>query len=187
LTTPFRSLTELINYHLRMHKGVELRDIYKLLHQSVFGPEHLGEGVSKESIAKEMDEADTGFEEPLLEPISVDGDACRINLRAAKRMGIAPALIERAIRESATKFTGKTVRLSQLWSEVGSTLDELSTEFNGEDFEQLTGVLREKGFPPFHHSSSYRESNRPAYRVLMRHVLEGLTPLPTFSDDDLSP
>ncbi len=187
MTTKFLSLTELINYHLRAHNGVELRDIYKLLHQSVFGPEHLGEGVSKESIAEEMDEADVGFEGPLLEPISVDGDACRINLRAAKRLGIAPVVIEKAIRESAPKFNGQTGKLSQLWSEVGSTLDELSTEFNGEDFEQLTGVLREKGFPPFHHSSSYRESNRPAYRVLMLHVLEGLTPLPASSDEYLSP
>ena len=178
MTVKFQSLTELINYHLRVHDGVELRDIYKLLHQSIFGPEHLGEGVSKESIAEEMDEANAGLEEPLLEPISVDGDVCRVNLRAAKSLGIAPALIERAIRESATKFNGRTARLSQLWREVGTILDELSTKFNGEDFEQLTGVLREKGFPPFHHSSSYRESNRPAYRVLMSRVLEDLTPLP---------
>lgn len=178
----FHSLSDLINYHINRHRGFELDDAYKLLHQSVFGPEHLGEGVSEHTIAKEMDDAGIEPEERLLEPISMDITACRINLRAVKRLGVSPALVARAVKKSAAQFSRDRGELSRLWYEVGASLDELTGGFGREDFEELTQRLREKHYPPLHHSPSYRECNRPAYRVVLRGALELLMPDSRASD-----
>ena len=171
----FNDLTELVNYHLGLHKGIELRDIYKLLHQSVFGPEHLGEGASESAIAEEMQSAEeVGFEEPLLEPISIDAGACRINLRAARGLDIPASLIAEAMRLSAKTFVGDQNTFDLLWREVEENLGKLSAEFDVENYRKLTRSMTEKEFPPLHHSDPYRDQNRPAYRVLKRDELERL-------------
>ncbi len=170
----FGDAAELINHHLEHHAGIELRDIYKLLHQSVFGPEHLGEGVGEEAIEREMRGHAVEFEEPLFEPISVDGLACRVNLRTAARLGIAPSRIAGAVESSADMFRRDRCEMERLWRWVGESPDRLTKKFGADDFNKLTAFAEEKGFPPLHHSSSYRELNRPAYRVLMRPELKRL-------------
>jgi len=172
----FQALSDLINYHIDAHQGFELVDVYKLLHQSVFGPEHLGAGASERSIEREMNDAGSEPEEPLLEPISMDLSACRIHFRAMKRLGISPAIVARAMKESAAQFSRDRGEMFRLWHEVGTSLGELSGGFRREDFEELTRRVGEKDYPPMHHSSSYRERNRPAYRVLLRSELELLMP-----------
>ncbi len=172
----FNSLTELINYHISRHEGFELDDVYKLLHQSVFGPEHLGEGVSEHAIARETNDAGIEPGEPLLEPISTNRDSCRINLRAVKRLGISPAIVARAMKESASRFSRDRGELSRLWDEVGASLNELTGGFRRKDFEELTQRLRTRNYPPMRHSPAYRERNRPAYRVVLRSELELLMP-----------
>ncbi len=54
---------------IRLHRGIQLTDIYKLAHQSIFGPEHLGEAAFEEAIVEEMHSPVVKVEEPLLEPI----------------------------------------------------------------------------------------------------------------------
>lgn len=181
----FGNLVELIDYHLRLHRGVELRDIYKLVHQSVFGPEHLGPAASEQAILDEMQTPVVEFEEPLLEPISVDARACRLNLRVAGKQGIAPARIAEALKRSAGTFSRSPEELRRLWEQVGNSLKGLSGSFEREDYEKLTRLASEKGFPPLHHSDSYRRYNRPAYRVLTRQEAERLRP--PLPGDALSP
>lgn len=171
----FDNLTELVNYHLGLHKGIELSDLYKLLHQSVFGPEHLGEGALESAIAEEMRSAEeVGFEEPLLEPISIDAGACRVNLRAARSLDIPASLLANAMRLSAKTFAGDQSTFASLWRELGENLGKLFAEFDLENYRKLTRSMTEKGFPPLHHSDPYRDQNRPAYRVLKRDELERL-------------
>ena len=165
----FADPIELVNYHLGLHESVELRDIYKMLHQSVFGPEHLGEAASEEAIAVEMREAEKAeFGKALLEPISADGKVCRINLRTASRRGISPSLIAEAMTISAGLFSRDAKEFGRLWRELGESLEKLAGEFDAGDYERLTEQTGEKGFPSLHHSHSYRQKNRPAYRVIKK-------------------
>lgn len=172
----FAGLSDLINYHLRLHGGMELIDMYKLIHQSAFGPEHLIHSTEPHSTSEEMQSAGVEFVEPLMEPIALDTDACRINLRTAGKRGILPHIIDEAVRDSAGKFSRSQETLYRLWSEVGNSLGTLEKQFTQQDFNQLTQFLRKKGFPPVHHSPAYKRINRPAYRVLMREEFERLTP-----------
>lgn len=175
----FDNLTDLLNYHLCLHKGVELRDIYKLVHQSIFGPEHLGEAASEEAIREEMDSPNVEFEEPLLESISVDGSACRVNLRVARKRGIPPAVITETMRMSVGGFSRSRNDFARLWANVGDSLGDLPIRLSGEGYEELTRRMRENDFPALHHSSSYRKYNWPAYRVLMKRELDRFMPPPS--------
>lgn len=147
-----------------------------MIHQSVFGPEHLGAGISKEAIRQEMHDSQTNIDEPLLVPISVDAGICRINLRTANKLKADHATIAEAVRKSARRFSRDPEELCRLWGEIRNFMDELPRGFGREDYEKLTQSLREKGYLELHHSLSYREANRPAYRVLFRNELELLTP-----------
>jgi len=170
----FKNLAELIDHHFRLHGDMQLRDIYKMMHQSVFGPEHLDAASCESAIKEEMHSADVAFEEPLLEPISVDASACRVNLRVARTRRLSPALVAEAVRLSVSGFSRSRDELSRLWNETGDVLERTRKEFRIEDFDELTRVLKEQGFPPLHHSGAYRERNRPAYRVLLREKLQRL-------------
>ncbi|RJP69151.1 MAG: hypothetical protein C4532_11305 [Candidatus Abyssobacteria bacterium SURF_17] len=170
------SLANLVNYHLRLHGGMELIDIYKLAYQSVFGPEHLFHAPMTHDILREMQTPGVTFAEPLLEPISPSDNACRVNLRTARRQGITHQIVEEAVRNSARQFSRSQNTLCRLWSEIGNSLESLEKRFNAEDFSRLTQFLQANGFAPLHHSSAYRRMNRPAYRVLMKDELERLMP-----------
>ncbi|UCD58102.1 MAG: hypothetical protein JSV16_03015, partial [Candidatus Hydrogenedentota bacterium] len=105
------------------------------------------------------------------------------NLRPAGKRGFAPSLIAEAVRQSVEKFSRDTDALSHLWCDVKGSLKNLPKQFSEEECERLTRLVREKGFPPLHHSHSYRKFNRPAYRVVIRQELERL--MRPFSDDAL--
>ena len=177
----FKNLAKLLDYHFRIHEGIQLRDIYKLAHQSVFGPEHLDAAAFESAIKEEMHSPDVAFEEPLLESISVDASVCRINLRVARKRQIAPALIAEAVQVSAEQFSRSRDELARLWNDAGDSLKNLKKGFNAKDFRELTRMVEEKDFPPLHHSRSYHKLNRPAYRVLMKVELRRL--MPPSSDD----
>ncbi len=169
---------DLITFHLELHKGCRPPDIYKLLHQSVFGPEHLGRYLSESTIREEMK---TPFfeRESLVEPISVDGGACRINLRPAAQQGIAANVLATAVRQSTTTFDRDMKRFSRVWLEAERLLKRWPRKrFSEEEIERFSRMVEARKFPPLHHSDSYRKYNRPAYRVLARDELDFLIPRP---------
>jgi hypothetical protein len=92
------------------------------------------------------------------------------------RLDIQSALVARAVRESAGRFSGDRGEVSRLWHEVGASLEHLAAAFSPEALSDLTQFLEDNEYPPMHHSTSYREYNRPAYRVLLRGELEMLMP-----------
>lgn len=161
---------------------MELRDIYKLAHQSVFGPEHLGEYMSEEAILEEMRSPKSDITEPLLEPIALRFSSCRINLRTAARMDIAPVRIAKALHASITHFSRSRTKFLRLWMDVGIVLERIEEIFPPDEFKTFTSTMSEKEFPPLHHSASYRRHNRPAYRVLAREGLRCIMPLSSIGD-----
>lgn len=169
---------DLISFHLELHEGCRVRDVYKLLHQSVFGPEHLGSYLSEIAIREETDIPFSG-QEALAEPISVDGGACRINLRPAAKQGIAANVLATAVRQSTTTFDRDMKRFCRVWLEAERLLKRWPRKrFSEEEIERFSRMVEARKFPPLHHSDSYRKYNRPAYRVLARDELDSLIPPP---------
>lgn len=170
-----------------------LIDIYKCLHQGEFGVGHTidhPEGFRRRLHQEVMrSTAGAPVREPVIEPVSADGQMLRINLRALRSAvgdGVDRAVddLVQACVESARVTRGDSIRFFQ-------TLDGFMTlnragelvlaghvfAFPNQWVETFLFDVRElmrriRQVPVFSHSESYKRLNRPSYRVVVRSVLE---------------
>ncbi len=162
--------------HLRMRPRMEVRDVYKLLYQGVFGVSHIMGEKAWERLMEEservapMDHVD----EPLVEPVSVDGRFVRVNLRPYIRLGGDLRALYRAMLESS-EHVGDPSEFVSLWGMFKEAAVELELDFDDETIRLYDRSLDEAGPEPRHHSAEYREAYYPAYRVVMRRIFEEYT------------
>jgi hypothetical protein len=170
-----------------------LIDIYKCLHQGEFGVGHTidhPEGFRQRLHREVMHgTAAEPVREPVVEPVSADGQMLRVNLQAL-RSAVADD-VDRAVDDlvqacvaSARITRGDSTRFFQ-------TLDGFMRlnragelvlaghvfAFPGQWVETFLFEVRElmrqiRQVPVFSHSESYKRLNRPSYRVVVRSVLE---------------
>jgi hypothetical protein len=160
----------LVQEHLALRPLGEPRDIYKLLYQGVMGPEHIIS--SPQAFADRLrDEWENlpmhMVNDPLCEPVRPDGELLRLNLRPFKAKGGSLDKLVTACLETAQHAWGTPGELQTVWTNLVETchifpLPGLSLT----DLETFTTWLIEQGFPPVHHSETYRNAYRPAYRLV---------------------
>ena len=162
--------------HLWRYPCMEVRDVYKLLYQGVFGVAHIMGEKAWERLREEservagMDHRD----EPLVEPVSVDGSLVRVNLRPYVSQGGDLRALYRAMLESS-EHEGDPTEFVSLWGMFKEAAAELELDFDDETIRLYDRSLEEKGPEPRHHSAAYREAYYPAYRVVMLRMFEACT------------
>ena len=159
--------------HLRRRPRMEVRDVYKLLYQGVFGVAHIMGEEAWERLREEAERVAPmdSVDEPLVEPVSVDGRLVRVNLRPYIRQGGDLRALYRAMLESS-KHEGDPAEFVSLWGMFKEAAAELELDFDDETIRLYDRSLKEKGPEPRHHSAAYREAYYPAYRVVMRRIFE---------------
>jgi hypothetical protein len=178
--SPATSFPDIIAEQELLHGKLEEADKLKLIFQAVYGGGHLlpdpeaaweclkNEWDSIEPESKVGEKCDTGgcvtgtggvTGEPLAERISPEGDLYRINLRPAKELGIDLRRLFEAVKRSAEVVTADRARSeARILPQSRSVGIEPDMVTNG----------------PFHHSKSYRERVRPAYRLIRAAEIAGL-------------
>ncbi len=180
-----RSVADVLNRHLRRHPLLRARDIYKLVHQGVFGPGHIiASAVSARRMLKEEMAAlkvrsqkskakSQSSGEELIEPIDPGGRLVRVNLRpltGQRRMQDVEWLVE-AMVESARRVKGESrVVKRRLAAAVRWCRGNLPAE--AVELERICAQAEAAGYPAFHHSPAYARAYRPAYRVVLSDCLE---------------
>jgi len=174
------------------------QDIYKLVHQGVFGPGHIiaSAAAARRALATEcrLQNADcrmqNGGEEDLLEPIDADNRLVRVNLRpmlggggrmrdeCGKRRDGSPGAnidwLAKAMVESARRVKGDPGQMKRrMAAAVRWCYRNLPRQ--AVELERMAARAEESGFPAFHHSPSYSRAYRPAYRVILRACLNPKT------------
>jgi len=145
------------------------QDIYKLAHQSVFGPGHI---ISSQESARgylEEEMASLGRTMPR-EKITEElgGGMVRVNLRPYRDSGGSTERLLDAMMDTAKDAAGperagamaeriETARAALLAQGKKELADELG---------KLADELGKKGYPALHHSEAYRNAYLPAYRVV---------------------
>lgn len=163
------ALTALVHGHLLRYPAAEPRDIYKLLYQGVLGPEHAisSEDEFAAQLRAELAAATPDDNEPLWEPLRPDGLLGRLNLRPFKARGGDPdRLLEACLRTACMRW-GTPEDLKRAWDTFNMLARQgawPSIPFSR--VEVLTRYLILHGYPPMHHTSLYRRSYAPAYRVI---------------------
>lgn len=141
----------------------EVRDLYKALYQSVCGCEHLiaDESAAADYIAREAEEAvSSGNEIELLN----GGKYCRVYLGNV-RDGLSPVTFAKLFAMSAEKCTS-ICDLEKSLCMLGKMAKNGTLPLKYGEIEAFVSLMKEKGYPPCHHSDTYRAAYSPAYRLM---------------------
>ena len=155
--------------HLDDHSVAGAEDLYKFLHQAVYGPGHAIPNPEAAAAWMERELADLGPSpegEPACEDLGGEPPLVRVNLRPFVAGGGDPDLLVAAFVASANREWGNSHRMEIVLSLAASYVQcaghgELSPEL-----EALNNELAAQGYPAIHHSEAYLEAYRPAYRVV---------------------
>lgn len=188
----------LIEDHLRRYPGLEVADLYKLLHQATEGSEHAVRDRASAAawLDREIRTLGPGPEsaEPMIDTLGRGGRYARIHLRPFLAAGGDPARLLEAFLATAGDGAARhgTLDPTPISAErphADSTLSDAASNSSHAELRIALGALalaaasgrlpwpREdvaafiddriaEGFPAVHHSETYRQIYRPAYRVV---------------------
>jgi hypothetical protein len=147
---------------------MQIQDVYKLIHQAASGSEHAIASVesARKWMEHELVEMGKGPEEPVVDPISDDGQIVRVHLRPFAAQGGNPEDLLAAFIRTANEYRGDVQTLKNYWSIAAGMKYFLSVEVD--DFFQS---MQARNYPAVHHSSEYERLYRPAYRVVWQKFI----------------
>ncbi len=155
--------------HLDAYPLAGTDDLYKFLHQAVYGPGHAIP--SREAAAirleREIENLDAPFEgEPMCEALGGEPPLVRVNLRPFVADRGDPDLLLDAFVSSAEPKRGESRRMTTVLSLAASYVQCAGRGELAPELKELSTELAEKGYPAVHHSEAYVEAYHPAYRVV---------------------
>jgi hypothetical protein len=168
---------EYLREHLERHPRCQARDVYKFLHQSVFGPAHTvsSRAEAERYLQEELTKLGAApSPEPLYEPLADQPWLVRVNLRPlVAGMGDANDLLD-AFVATVAKVKGDPRELAVRLRRARALLAELGRQGDADALGCLTAELGAQGFPAVHHSEQYKREYLPAYRVVLAPLLRAL-------------
>jgi hypothetical protein len=160
-------LSAILQAHFQQHQAIQPQDVYKLLLQRVFGPEHLIDNlraVQERLYLEVLHLPDVATMLPVVEPLSPG--LCRVNLQPFIRQGGSVSGLWKALRQTVRDYQpGTRDDLLRAWSLFRRT--PCAGNFTDEQLEQFWQQMATAGFPAVHHSRAYAAANAPHYRVVL--------------------
>ena len=168
--------------HFEQYPAAELTDLFKYLSQSAFGCEHFVSSPERaiEYIRREFSAAETFYGNALTD---LDGDYCRVSLSCLQD-GVSPETLGKLFCRSAKKEPEGKARLDAMLHTARDLIAEGALSFSLDAFDQALAWWEANGFCPVHHSETFREAYRPAYRVLSKEYAK-LLPMLAKIDSNL--
>jgi len=155
--------------HLETHPLAGADDLYKFLHQTVYGPGHAIP--SREAAAAWMEREIESLGPPLerelpCEALGGGPPLVRVNLRPFVANGGDPDLLLDAFVSSAKQESGSSRRMDVVLSLASSYVQCAGRGELAPELKELSAKLAENDYPAIHHSEAYVEAYKPAYRVV---------------------
>ncbi|MBR6514566.1 MAG: hypothetical protein IKT46_07015 [Clostridia bacterium] len=145
---------ELLTEHFNRYPKAELQDIFKFIHQSSFGCEHMVSSLERATEYIKSEYAEGVADADIL---PLDGEYSRVPLCYINK-GLSAETFGKLFYLSAERVDGRAELLAKL-----EVLRELT---GGDELDKAINEWEQKGFPALHHSHSFREEYKPAYRVI---------------------
>jgi hypothetical protein len=173
------AIAGLIRTHVNRYPAIDILDVYKLLHQAVFGPGHAitNQRATREWLERESELLVPSYDEAILENIHPQGQIVRVHLRPYLAVrGNLEKLLDGYIR-SAAAVQGNIETMTAAWNVFQSMAE--SNELPVNRFSARTVALvgrtrASENWPASHHSPAYDQTYKPAYRVLTLSLAETL-------------
>jgi hypothetical protein len=168
------TLSRVLRNNIARYPAMQVQDLYKLLHQAAMGSEHAiqDQQAARSWMERELAGMGTGPDDPLVDPLSPDGQILRLHLRPYLRARKDPERVLQAFIRTANEWCSSIHTLKK-YGEVAAQLAQAGIGMIRQD---EIGIFFDKmeaqGFPAIHHSDVYRRIYRPAYRVVARQFME---------------
>ncbi len=155
---------DLLIRHHSTYPLMQIQDLFKFLFQSAFGCEHLvsSEDAAITYIRREyaaLTQASPTSPDPL------DGAYSRVHLSCLQE-GLTPETLGKLFCRSAKTEPSGWEDLQDKLQTTRDMIREGLLPFSPEEFEETLAAWAEKGYPPVHHSDTFRAAYSPAYRVI---------------------
>lgn len=169
--------TPVVRWHSLRFPQMQVEDLYKLLHQAVAGPAHSIE--DPETARAWLEREWSGLGDPLpgeelFEPLSTDGRLARVNLRPWKASGRSADQVLGAFLQTAEAVSTDTLAVRVELDAIGACGERLAggLQIGGPEVQSFFYGQAEEGYPAIHHSREYEAEYEPAYRVVLRGLLD---------------
>lgn len=161
-------INQLLSQHIARYPRMQLDDIYKLLHQAALGPGHAVKdaAVAHAWLEKEAAELGPGPVEPEKDVISPDGRLARVHLRSWLAAGRSLDDLNRVFAETANTYTPSRERLEKFCGCLGDLAGDGGIPFAQQDVVAYFDRIAQASYPVLHHSKTYTDAYKPAYRVV---------------------
>lgn len=172
-------IVPLVATHLDRYPASNIADVYKLLHQGVYGPGHSipNKKLAREWLEHERDQVQPDRTLPLVESIHPAGAVVRLHLRPylAYEAKVAP-LLDAFVR-SAQAVEGDASTLAAWWAIFAAQVapgGRWADRFAAREAELFGRMRAEAQWAAVPHSPAFVRAYAPAYRVLTRDEAERL-------------
>lgn len=155
---------------------MQVRDLYKLLHQSAMGSEHAVGDIrtARSRLDREIASLGGGPDDPPVDPISPDGHIVRVHLRPYLHAERNLDRLLAAFIQTAYEWHGSPEYLKEYGTIAVLVVKDGLLLISGADVVSFWAEQETRGYPAVHHSEIYKQLYRPAYRVVAREFLENV-------------
>ena len=157
--------------HFAAYPALQIEDLFKFLHQSVFGCGHFVADNAKEYLLEELATLSPS-EGPDVEPLA--GDFCRVHLRALASTGLSAETLFRLFQLSGQIPCGSGGELEEQLICLMALCREGALPFSPNEILHRMAEWGEEGYPACHHSEAFRAAYHPAYRVIHKDFVRWL-------------
>lgn len=163
---------KLLVSHYRAYPKLQLQDLFKYLYQSAFGCEHMVSSL-EDAIERIREEGKTLSGNGRSQVDLLDGAYSRVPL-ACFGEGLSAETLAKLFFYSAKEEPNGRLKLERGLTAAGELVRGGELPFSQKEFENAVEEWREKGYPAVHHSQTFREAYRPAYRVVANRYVNFL-------------
>lgn len=147
----------------RTYPASQPEDLMKALYQSVFGCGHLVNDPSAAAAYIRTEAENRPNRQPYTEPL--DGDYTRVYL-SVLQTGLSADTLARLLVLSVSEPHGDVSELESKLAVLTELVQQKKLPFSEQQTAEKLAAWRGAGYPACHHSDRYRDTYRPAYRLI---------------------
>ncbi len=152
--------------HYRQYPLLQVQDVFKFIHQSAFGCEHLLTDFQTvlHRICTEAEENKTDKHSPIE---SLDGDFCRVHLSVLQD-GLGTETLAKIFMLSATPVENAAENLQEKLQVFLSLCKNNELPFAAQEVQKQMEIWQKNDFCACRHSDIFRTAYNPSYRVIKK-------------------